>query len=75
MINFTPVPRYDYRVGVPAPGFYAERLNSDSNAYGGGDVGNAGGVVAEAVPAHGRPYSLSLTLPPLAGLVLRPTGG
>ncbi|MFO1056491.1 MAG: 1,4-alpha-glucan branching protein GlgB [Dongiaceae bacterium] len=68
--NFTPVPRYGYRLGVPAPGFYRERLNTDARIYGGGDVGNGGGVVAEAAPAHGRPCAVTLTLPPLATLIL-----
>ena len=68
--NFTPLPRQGYRVGVPAPGFYRERLNTDSAIYGGSDVGNGGGVEAEEVSHHGRPYSISLTLPPLGTLVL-----
>jgi 1,4-alpha-glucan branching enzyme len=68
--NFTPVPRYGYRLGVPERGFYRERLNTDARLYGGGDVGNGGGVAAEAAPAHGRPCSVSLTLPPLATLIL-----
>jgi 1,4-alpha-glucan branching enzyme len=72
--NFTPVPRHFYRVGVPRPGFWRERLNSDSRLYGGSDVGNAGGVVAEAVPSHGRPCSLALVLPPLATIFLEWTG-
>jgi 1,4-alpha-glucan branching enzyme len=72
--NFTPVVRRDYRIGVPAPGFYRECLNSDAEAYGGSGIGNEGGVTAESVEAHGRPYSLNLSLPPLAALVLRPEG-
>ncbi|MBI4183530.1 MAG: 1,4-alpha-glucan branching protein GlgB [Proteobacteria bacterium] len=70
--NFTPVVRPGYRVGVPAPGRYAERLNTDATEYGGSGVGNLGGVEAEAVPWHGQPCSLVLTLPPLATLVLLP---
>lgn len=70
--HFTPVVRHDYRIGVPKAGAWAERLNSDAEAYGGSGVGNAGLVEAEAVPYHGRPASLSLTLPPLATLVLQP---
>jgi len=70
--NFTPVVRHAYRVGVPRGGFYHEILNTDAQAYGGSNVGNAGGVQAESVAAHGQPYSLQLTLPPLAALVLRP---
>jgi 1,4-alpha-glucan branching enzyme len=72
--NFTPVPRQGYRIGVPRPGFYAERLNTDSRLYGGSDVGNLGGVVAEPAPAHGRPCSLTLTLPPLATILLEWAG-
>jgi 1,4-alpha-glucan branching enzyme len=64
--NFTPVPREGYRVGVPADGFYREAINSDAGRYGGSNVGNMGGVQAEAVPSHGQPYSVSLTIPPLA---------
>jgi len=68
--NFTPVVRHDYRIGVPQGGGYREALNSDSEIYGGSDVGNGGWVKAEQIPWHGRPYSLSLTLPPLGGLIL-----
>jgi len=70
--NFTPVIRYDYRIGVPAEGLYTEMLNTDSAAYGGSNVGNRGQTAAEPVEANGRPYSLALTLPPLATLVLAP---
>ncbi len=69
--NFTPVPRPHYRVGVPHPGFWRELLNSDAEVYGGSGWGNLGGVRAEAIPAHGRPYSLDLTLPPLGVVFLR----
>jgi len=68
--NFTPVPRQQYRIGVRTAGWYKELLNSDAERYGGSNVGNAGGVEAEAVPSHGRPYSVSLTLPPLAVLFM-----
>jgi 1,4-alpha-glucan branching enzyme len=67
--NFTPVPRADYRIGVPHPGAYVERLNTDAEMYGGSNVGNFGRVVAEGVPAHGRPLSISIWLPPLATVV------
>jgi 1,4-alpha-glucan branching enzyme len=70
--NFTPVVREGYRVGVPFGGAYVERLNTDSEHYGGGNVGNAGRVEAEAVGTHGRPWSLLITLPPLATLVFTP---
>jgi len=63
--NFTPVPREGYRIGVPFDGFWRELLNSDAADYGGSGMGNLGGKQAEAVPTHGRPYSLALSLPPL----------
>jgi 1,4-alpha-glucan branching enzyme len=66
--NFSPVVRRDYRVGVPAGGGYSEILNTDSEIFGGSNVGNSGFVMAQGVPWHGLPYSLSLTLPPLAVL-------
>src|SRR5215469_14043653 len=69
--NFTPVPRESYRVGVPAEGYWHELLNSDAADYAGSGVGNKGGVEAEDIPAHGRPHSLSLTLPPLGALFLK----
>ena len=64
--NFTPVVRQGYRVGVPHGGRWDERLNSDSSHYGGSNVGNNGGADATAKTHHGRPFSLTLTLPPLA---------
>jgi 1,4-alpha-glucan branching enzyme len=67
--NFTPVPRPDYRIGVPRHGYYREAFNSDAAMYGGSNVGNGGGVASEPVPWHGRPYSISVTLPPLGGLI------
>ncbi len=63
--NFTPVPRDGYRIGVPFGGFWREILNSDALEYGGSGMGNLGGKEADAVSTHGRPYSLSLSLPPL----------
>lgn len=69
--NFTPVVRHGYRIGVPEGGAYEEALNTDDTRYGGSGVRNSEGVVAEKVPAHGQPYSLSLTLPPLATMVLK----
>ena len=63
--NFTPVPREGYRVGVSGPGFYRELLNSDSALYGGSNLGNAGGLPAEAVPWQGQPHSRLVTVPPL----------
>ncbi len=69
--NFTPLPRQNYRIGVPSAGFWRELLNSDSQEYGGSGWGNFGGVKAEAKTAHGRSYSLNLTLPPLGALFLK----
>jgi 1,4-alpha-glucan branching enzyme len=71
VVNFTPVPRAQYRVGVPEPGYYAELLNSDAAAFGGGNLGNGGGVHSEPVAAHGFDQSLRLMLPPLACLFLK----
>jgi 1,4-alpha-glucan branching enzyme len=68
--NFTPVPHTGYRLGVPAAGRYVESLNTDSAVYGGSNVGNFGGVQAQKLPAQGRPYSIDVTLPPLATLIL-----
>jgi 1,4-alpha-glucan branching enzyme len=70
--NFTPVPRTEYQVGVPTGGYWRELLNSDAREYGGGGIGNAGGRMADAEAAHGRPCSLTLTLPPLGALFLKP---
>jgi 1,4-alpha-glucan branching enzyme len=67
--NFTPVPRANYRIGVPRPGRYRERINTDATDYGGSGVGNAGEVHADPHPMHGQPYSMSLNLPPLGTLV------
>ncbi len=71
VVNFTPVPRHGYRVGVPAPGSYHERLNSDAEVYGGSNVGNGGWIPTEPVPAHGFAQSVSLTVPPLGFLLLK----
>ena len=69
--NCTPVPRIGYRVGVPHAGLWRELLNSDARDYGGSGWGNWGGVAAEAQGAHGRPFSLNLTLPPLGAVFLK----
>ena len=69
--NFTPVPRTGYRVGVPHGGYWRELLNSDAKEYGGSGMGNFGGVTAERMPVHGRPYALNLTLPPLAAVFFK----
>jgi len=72
VLNFTPVPREAYRIGLPFAGRYAEILNSDSSFYVGSNLGNAGGVRAEPLPWMGLPHSAAITLPPLAGVVLTP---
>ncbi len=69
--NFTPVPRAEYRIGVPEAGYYIELLNSDASLYGGGDVGNGGGIQSEPIAAHGFEQSLRLTAPPLGALLLK----
>jgi 1,4-alpha-glucan branching enzyme len=69
VFNFTPVPRHDYRIGVPESGTYQEIFNSDSTYYGGGNVGNMP-ITAEPREWMGRPYSINLTIPPLGGIVL-----
>jgi len=70
--NFTPVPRENYRVGVPEKGFYQEIMNTDSSFFGGSNAGNTGGVAADPVPWNGRQFSLKLILPPLSVLILKP---
>ena len=73
--NFTPVPRTNYRIGVPRGGYWQEVLNSDASLYGGGGWGNLGGMDAAPVPLHGRSHSLTLTLPALSALFFRNTAG
>ncbi len=70
VFNFTPVPRTNYRIGVPRAGFYREAVNSDAEYYGGSNVGNQGGVRSEPVSWMGRPHSIPIAVPPLGGLVL-----
>jgi len=70
--NFTPVPRHDYRIGVPTGGPWREVLNTDSSLYAGSNLGNGGLVWAQDAPWAGQPHSLSLTLPPLAAVYLQP---
>ncbi len=72
VLNFTPVPRLKYRIGVPTNVCYREIFNSDSGFYGGGNLGNLGIVKAERVPFHNRPFSVVLTIPPLACVILKP---
>jgi 1,4-alpha-glucan branching enzyme len=68
--NFSPVPRPNYRIGVPHGGFWHELLNSDAKQYGGSGYGNFGGVDAVPVPVHGRSHSLTINLPPFGALFL-----
>jgi 1,4-alpha-glucan branching enzyme len=70
--NFTPVPRHNYRVGVPVGGTWREVFNSDARHYGGSGQGNLGGVDATPLPYHGRAHSLNLVLPPLSVVILTP---
>ena len=73
VMNFTPVVRHGYRVGVPKEGLWRELFNTDAQIYGGSNVGHAGGVQSEAVPWHGFPHSLNLILPPLAAMIFKPS--
>jgi 1,4-alpha-glucan branching enzyme len=73
--NFTPVARLNYRVGAPFPGWWREILNTDAVEYGGSGQGNMGGAEASPVPSHGRPFSLDLTLPPLAAVFFKSSAG
>jgi 1,4-alpha-glucan branching enzyme len=69
--NFTPLPRHNYRVGVPAPGFWREVLNSDALSYGGSGQGNLGGIDSAPIAAAGRYHSINATLPPLGIVVFK----
>ncbi|MGD9023146.1 MAG: 1,4-alpha-glucan branching protein GlgB [Deltaproteobacteria bacterium] len=69
--NFTPVPRLNYRVGAPRGGFWREILNSDAEYYSGSGLGNRGGVEAEPMRHHGRPYTLTVSLPPLGAVFFK----
>jgi 1,4-alpha-glucan branching enzyme len=71
ILNFTPVVRHDYRIGVPRAGIYCEVLNSDSHFYGGSNVSNGTAIASEAVPWMNRGDSIRLSLPPLGALVLK----
>jgi 1,4-alpha-glucan branching enzyme len=70
--NFTPVPRHNYRIGVPRAGRWVEIVNSDAGELGGSGQGNLGGVDSRPIPWNGRPHSINVTLPPLAGVFLKP---
>jgi 1,4-alpha-glucan branching enzyme len=69
-LNLTPVPRENYRLGVPEAGYYREVMNTDSEIYGGGNIGNIGGVDSDAVECMHKPHSIQLTLPPLSCVIL-----
>jgi 1,4-alpha-glucan branching enzyme len=71
--NFTPIPRAEYRMGVPRAGLYKELLNSDSEIYGGSNMGNGGSVQADPIPWHDQPFSLLVTLPPLSVIFFKPS--
>ena len=71
VVNATPVVRYNYRLGVPEPGFYRELINTDAETYGGSNIGNLGGVQTEDVPWMGREHSILIHLPPLATLAFQ----
>jgi 1,4-alpha-glucan branching enzyme len=71
LANLTPVPRVNYRVGVPSGGFWEEIINSDAPIYGGSGQGNLGGIEASPIPFHGRPFSLNVLAPPLALVIFR----
>ncbi len=71
VLNFTPVVRHSYVVGVPEPGLYLEAINTDSECYGGSNQGNGGAVHSQPIPAHGHPHRVELVLPPLSCLILK----
>lgn len=73
IFNFTPVPKVNYRIGTPVPGYYRELLNSDAGCFGGSNTGLGGGVEADNEPCHGKPFSMKLVIPPLGMLVLKST--
>jgi 1,4-alpha-glucan branching enzyme len=70
-LNFTPVPRHDYRIGVPCEGAWKEILNSDAEEFGGGGIGSLQSVQSESIAWHGKPFSINLVLPPLAVIFLK----
>ncbi len=72
VLNLTPVPRMEHRIGVPGPGWYEEIFNSDSERYAGSNIGNGNGCEAEQIPWNGREWSVRLSLPPLGALMFKP---
>jgi 1,4-alpha-glucan branching enzyme len=71
VVNATPVPRIGYRLGVPEGGFYEEIFNSDSQVYGGSDIGSGGGIPATEHPAHDRAQSIQVDIPPLGTVLFK----
>jgi 1,4-alpha-glucan branching enzyme len=71
IFNFTPVPRHNYRIGVPKGGYWKEVLNSDAEIYSGSGMGNLAGAETTPVASHGEFQSLNITLPPLAAVVFK----
>jgi 1,4-alpha-glucan branching enzyme len=65
----TPAEYPTFRIGVPGPGYYPEKINTNALQYGGSGAGNLGGVMAEEIPAHGKPWSIPIMLPALAALI------
>jgi 1,4-alpha-glucan branching enzyme len=74
VFNFSPIPRGNYRIGTPRKGFWKEIVNTDAKQYGGSGRGNLGGVETVPIPLHGRSYSLTVNLPPLAAVYFRYNG-
>ncbi|MGD8514675.1 MAG: 1,4-alpha-glucan branching protein GlgB [Granulosicoccaceae bacterium] len=74
LFNFTPIPRYGYRIGVDEPGYYQEIFNSDSGHYAGSNLGNGAGLDSQQQSWMGRAHSIVVTLPPLAAVILKRTG-
>ena len=74
VLNLTPVPRNNYRLGLPQGGYWREALNSDAEMYGGGNMGNYGGVNADSYPLHNQPFSAAFTLPALSITAFTPAG-
>jgi 1,4-alpha-glucan branching enzyme len=70
--NFTPVLYQNYRIGVPFDAYYKEIVNTDAACYGGSNTGNMGGVAAEHIAFHGKPFSVALMLPPLSAIIFKP---
>jgi 1,4-alpha-glucan branching enzyme len=71
IVNATPIVRHNYRLGVPRAGFYREVINTDGETYGGGNVGNLGGIQSESVNWMGREQSILIQLPPLATVAFK----